>query len=112
MSKDRFPEWLGAVRLVDRLTMREREVFWMLAEGSSNEQMARSLFVTERTVRAHISSVMTKLQLNTRLQACLAAYVHRCDAMPKVVADDMVPANAARQNGSRPSNHQPVRSKS
>ena len=100
VSKNKLPEWLSAVRLVDRLTMREREVFWLLAEGSSNDQMARTLFVTERTVRAHISSVMTKLQLTTRLQACLAAYVHRCDAMPKIVADDMVPARRARHDGS------------
>ncbi|MEU1077069.1 MULTISPECIES: helix-turn-helix transcriptional regulator [unclassified Streptomyces] len=67
------PQWMTALRRVGRLTGREREVFALLAEGPTNMEIAREIFVTERTVRAHIMSIQAKLGLRTRLKVCLAA---------------------------------------
>ncbi|MFI9206452.1 response regulator transcription factor [Streptomyces sp. NPDC053048] len=71
------PHWMPALQRVDRLTPREREVFVLLAEGLSNDQMARRLWVSERTVRAHLSAVLEKLELGSRLCGCLASYAFR-----------------------------------
>lgn len=71
------PAWLDALTRINGLTRREHEVFLLLADGLSNQEMSDHLFVSERTVRAHLSQIMIKLCLNSRLQACLAAYVYR-----------------------------------
>lgn len=97
------PRWRIALKYVDRLTPRERELFTLLAEGSSNQCMADQLNVTERTVRAHLAAVMEKLEVTSRMAACLAAYCFRQELAhadrihlratsrtrrPKTVADD------------------------
>ncbi|MEV6973493.1 helix-turn-helix transcriptional regulator [Kitasatospora sp. NPDC093806] len=68
--------WLPALRRVGRLTLREREVFALLADGPTNLDIAGKMFITERTVRAHIVNIQAKLGLNSRLRVCLAAAVH------------------------------------
>jgi DNA-binding NarL/FixJ family response regulator len=50
---------------LDELTTREREVLALVAEGFSNRAIATSLFVTERTVEAHVKQIFLKLGLNT-----------------------------------------------
>ncbi|MEV0178825.1 LuxR C-terminal-related transcriptional regulator [Streptomyces sp. NPDC050625] len=77
------PRWTAALQRLDRLTPRESEVFVMMAEGLSNEEMANRLHLTERTVRAHLSAITEKLELHSRLSLCLASYVFR-----NTVADD------------------------
>lgn len=57
-----------------RLTEREREVAQLAANGDSNLFIADALGITERTVKAHLSAVFDKLQVNDRLQ--LALKVH------------------------------------
>ena len=48
---------------LDTLTAREREVLALVAEGRSNRAIATQLFVTERTVEAHIKQIFAKLHL-------------------------------------------------
>jgi DNA-binding NarL/FixJ family response regulator len=64
-----------AVRAAEMLlSPRELEVFRLLSTGLSNRQLSRSLGITERTVKAHVGSIMRKLGLESRLQVGLAAH--------------------------------------
>jgi DNA-binding NarL/FixJ family response regulator len=57
------------------LTRRELEVLQLVADGSSNKEIATSLFITEGTVKNHVHNALEKLQLENRTQA--AAYIVR-----------------------------------
>jgi DNA-binding NarL/FixJ family response regulator len=61
---------------LDALTAREREVLAELAKGRSNREIARALHVSEKTVKAHVSSVLGKLGVQDRTQAALFAVRH------------------------------------
>jgi DNA-binding NarL/FixJ family response regulator len=61
------------VRGVGALTSREREVFALLADGQSNREIARTLRVSEKTVKTHVSAVLAKLGVADRTQAALLA---------------------------------------
>ena len=58
---------------LDRLTPREREVLAGLGRGLTNRQLASELFVSEKTVKTHVSSLLAKLRLADRTQAALFA---------------------------------------
>jgi DNA-binding NarL/FixJ family response regulator len=66
----------GPNRGLDALTAREREVLAELAKGRSNREIARALHVAEKTVKAHVSSVLAKLGVQDRTQAALFAVRH------------------------------------
>lgn len=51
------------------LTNREREVFELLVQDKTTKEIARQLFISEKTVRNHISNVMQKLGVKGRSQA-------------------------------------------
>jgi len=51
------------------LTNREREVFELLVQDKTTKEIAKQLFVSEKTVRNHISNVMKKLNVKGRSQA-------------------------------------------
>ncbi len=55
------------------LTAREREVLHMVAHGASNKEIASALFLSEGTVRNHISHILTRLNLRDRTQAAIVA---------------------------------------
>ena len=61
---------------VDLLTPREREVLSLLGAGLSNRQVAERLFVAEKTVKTHVSAVLSKLGLADRTQAAVFAVRH------------------------------------
>ena len=54
-----------------KLTRREQTVASAIASGASNKEIARRLKITERTVKAHVSAVLDKLQVRDRLQISL-----------------------------------------
>ena len=62
--------------ITDRLTQREIEVLGLLARGLSNEDISGQLFLSEGTVRNHISSIVGKLGVADRTQAALLALQH------------------------------------
>lgn len=56
---------------LDQLSPRELEVLTTLARGRSNREIARTLDISEETVKAHVSSILAKLQLTDRTQAAI-----------------------------------------
>jgi len=63
----------GAAGGIDSLTGREREVLAEIAKGRSNREIARALAVSEKTVKTHVSAILTKLNVQDRTQAALHA---------------------------------------
>lgn len=99
ISKRALPEeFLSAIRLISRgrkyfdsglldliirkdednltqLTRREKEVLIALGQGLNNKEIAKKLYITEHTVKKHVTQVLAKLELTGRTQA--AIYVHK-----------------------------------
>ncbi|MDX8362101.1 MULTISPECIES: response regulator transcription factor [Bacillaceae] len=59
--------------LIDQLTNREKEVLSEIANGKSNKEIAATLYITEKTVKTHVSNILAKLELSDRTQAALYA---------------------------------------
>lgn len=78
------------------LSDREREVLLLLADGPTNRRLASQLGVAERTVRAHLTNICRKLNVESRVQAALVADRNRRALGPAVAGADR---GAARGNG-------------
>ena len=62
--------------VVAALTKRELEILQLVAEGHSNSQLARILWVTEQTVKFHLSNIYRKLDVANRTEASRWAQLH------------------------------------
>jgi NarL family two-component system response regulator LiaR len=58
------------------LTARELEILRLIARGMSNREMAQVLVISEKTVKTHVSNILSKLHLDDRTQAAIYAYKH------------------------------------
>ena len=56
------------------LSERERDVFRLMAEGMSNSEIGQELFISETTVKTHVTHILQKLNLRDRVQAVVLAY--------------------------------------
>jgi DNA-binding NarL/FixJ family response regulator len=65
---------LAPPKELDELSEREREVFRLMAEGMSNSEIGHELFISETTVKTHVTHVLQKLGLRDRVQAVVLAY--------------------------------------
>lgn len=62
--------------IADDLTARECEVLGWIASGKSNREIAEKMFISEKTVKTHVSSILSKLHLEDRTQAAIYALKH------------------------------------
>jgi DNA-binding NarL/FixJ family response regulator len=63
----------AATEKMKNLTQRERDVLRLLADGMSNEEIGKALFISPETVRTHVRKAMAKLEADTRTQAVATA---------------------------------------
>jgi DNA-binding NarL/FixJ family response regulator len=67
------PEGSRGARPAGALTQRETDILALLAEGKSNRDISRALFLSEKTVKAHLAAIFRKLGVTNRTQAAMAA---------------------------------------
>lgn len=60
----------------DELTERELEVLLLIAKGKSNQEIADALFIAVKTVKTHVSNLLSKLEVQDRTQAVIYAFKH------------------------------------
>ena len=63
-------------RLFEELTSGEKEVLLLIAQGKSNQEIADECFITLKTVKTHVSNILSKLQVEDRTQATIYAFKH------------------------------------
>jgi DNA-binding NarL/FixJ family response regulator len=73
LGVERDPEISDLIRRLQTLTPQQTRVLGMLAEGLLNKQIAYELSVSEATIKAHVSAILQKLDVDSRTQAVIAA---------------------------------------
>ena len=64
------------MELHEDLTARERDILGLLAKGYENQRIADELFISLKTVKTHVSNILSKLEVNDRTQAVVYAFQH------------------------------------
>jgi len=82
------------------LTLREKEVVELICKGMKNKLIAESLFITETTVRHHLTSVFNKLEINSRLELVVYAFKNGLVGPPKLNGDHSVNGHSADERNS------------
>ena len=78
----RFRSEAGTLRSKDELSSREKEVVALVASGLRNREIAERLFISEQTVKTHLSNIFQKLGLGDRLELALYALRHNLAEKP------------------------------
>lgn len=73
MQRMRAPK---KMELHEELTNREMEILLLMAEGKSNQEIADELFISLKTVKVHVSNILSKLNVQDRTQAVIYAFKH------------------------------------
>lgn len=68
------PNGNGEKKMIDQLSNRERDIISLIGEGLKNKQIAARLYISETTVRHHITSILGKLKVSDRLELLIFAY--------------------------------------
>ena len=68
-----MPAFLSGRERDEMLTPREREILQLLADGMSNADAAKRLFISQETVKSHVRHILAKLEADTRTQAVAIA---------------------------------------
>ncbi len=94
----------NVAKALSLLTTREKQVALEAAEGSSNKEIARSLDITERTVKAHISAILEKLNIKDRLHLALVLNerVGELQQDVSINSDTKIKAFKSRQQNDNP----------
>ena len=64
------------IELHEDLTARERDILGLLAKGDENQRIADELFISLKTVKTHVSNILSKLEVSDRTQAVVYAFQH------------------------------------
>ena len=67
------PELHNSSSQLEQLTPREQEVLQLIAKGYSNREIAQTLYISERTVKNHVNSILSRLNVRDRTQAAILA---------------------------------------
>ena len=67
---------------IESLTKREREIIALTAQGFKRSQIAEKLFISDSTVRNHLTSILSKLELSDRFEVVFYAYRHGLSKPP------------------------------
>jgi NarL family two-component system response regulator LiaR len=86
---------------LERLSARERDVLAELSRGRSNREIARLLSLGEQTVKSHVSSILTKLDLQDRTQAAIFGLQHGLVPLGEALQSDEKAGAAERRVGRR-----------
>ena len=74
--QDKFQASRNRTNLHDDLTARERDVLALIAKGYENQRIADELFISLKTVKTHVSNILSKLAVSDRTQAVVYAFQH------------------------------------
>ncbi len=84
--------------ITNGLTLREKEVVELICKGMKNKLIAEKLFITETTVRHHLTSVFNKLEINSRLELVVYAFKNGLVGAPKANGSISGNGHSAREH--------------